>query len=78
MKVKELRKILKNLPANMEILVNSGLCSELDQNGLIQTYHYGLAPKKAKTKLVRISKGNQLIQSRPQRDSKAKLKLILE
>lgn len=80
MKVKDLRKILKDLPANMEIMVNTGIstCSEFSE-GLKQNHYYGAKVKKAKVKLVRRSKtGDDLIQSRPQKDPKAKLFVILE
>lgn len=78
MKVKDLRKLLKSLPANMEVMVNSGLVASPDETGLIQNYYYAAPVTKAKTKLVRKNKGYELVQSRPQKDSKAKLKLILE
>lgn len=76
MKVKDLRQILKGLPANMEILVDSGF------NGLENApagyCNIALPIKKAKTKLQRTVKTNKLIQSRPFKDQKAKLSLIFE
>jgi hypothetical protein len=76
MKVKDLRQILKGLPANMEVLVDTGI------QGLLEApagYNSILSPiKKAKTKLHKTVKGYNLVQSRPHKDEKAKLSLILE
>lgn len=80
MKVKDLIKLLKTFPGNLEVVVNSGLATvEDDNDGLNQPHYFGAKVRKAKQKLVRKSKqGYLLIQSRPQKDSEAKLSVILE
>lgn len=69
MKVKDLIKILKTQPKNMEIVVNSGITPDETTQGYI-----AVPVQKAKTKLVK--KG--IVQSRPHRDDDATLMLVLE
>lgn len=75
MKIKDLRKLLKTLPANMDIMVDTGLLLGDEPDG------YGSVTveiRKAKTKLVKKIAGHTHVQSRPRKDAKAKLVLIIE
>lgn len=69
MKIKELRQILKGLPANMDVVVNTGISPDETTQGYI-----AIPVRKVKKKLVK--KG--IVQSRPHKDEKAKLVLIIE
>lgn len=72
MKIKELKEIIKDLPDDMELFM-------LDtQQSLSSEHNLGVCVSKVKTKLVKVLDGKILIQSRPKRDLKAKLGLILE
>ncbi len=76
MKIKDLRKLLKNLPANMDVVIDTGLL--LDENTL-DGYGSVIVPvRKAKTKLVRKIGNYTHVQSRPRKDEKATLLLVLE
>ncbi len=75
MKVKDLRRLLKNLPANMDVVVDSGLWDEDMKDG------YGsvtLPVRKVKTKLIKKIGGYTRVQSRPHKDEKATLSLVIE
>jgi hypothetical protein len=75
MKVKELRKLLKNLPANMDIVVNTGISDET----IPGRYTYITLPvRKARTKLIKKVGNYTLVQSRPHRDEDATLSLVIE
>ena len=76
MKVKELRKLLQKLPGNMEIMVNTGL--DTDENTPNGYGSIVLPVRKAKTKLQKQVEGFKRVQSRPHKDEKATLSLILE
>ena len=75
MKVKDLRKLLKNLPANMDVVVDTGIVDEPVPG---KYSSITLPVRKAKTKLIRKIGNYTLVQSRPHRDAKAKLSLVIE
>ncbi len=75
MKVKDLRKLLKNLPANMEVMVDTGIWDEDCKDGYSSIT---LPVRKAKMKLVKKIGPYTRVQSRPHRDAKAKLSLVIE
>lgn len=76
MKIKELRALLKGLPANMEVVINTGLTDEELQQQFYS--NITLPVRKAKKKLVRKIGDYNIVQSRPHKDEKATLKLVLE
>lgn len=80
MKIKDLRKLLKSLPANMEVVVDTGLLLDGDYlQGPNEGYgSIGLPVRKARTKLVKKIGGYTHVQSRPHKDNKAKLVLVIE
>ena len=75
MKIKELREKLKGLPADMEVVIDTGLQDGDEQSG------YGsiaFPARKVKTKLVKKTGEYTRVQSRPHKDEKAKLVLVFE
>jgi len=75
MKIKDLRKLLKGLPANMEVMIDTGLRLGDDLAGYDSL---ATITTKARVKLVRNIGGYSRVQSRPHKDAKAKLYLIIE
>lgn len=74
MKVKELRQLLKGLPAEMDVVVDTGIVDEE-----ISGYSSITLPvRKAKKKLIKKVGAYNLVQSRPHRDEKAKLVVVIE
>jgi hypothetical protein len=74
MKVKDLRAALKNLPANMEVVVNTGLTDE----GYDVYREIVLPARKVKQKLIRKVGNYTLVQSRPKKDTAAKIAIVIE
>lgn len=74
MKVKDLRAALKGLPANMDVVVDTGLTDARAEN----YSNIVLVVKKAKTKLIKRVGCYRLVQSRPKKDENATLSLVIE
>ena len=74
MKVKDLRAAIKGLPANMDVVVNTGLIDE----GVDVYREIVISPRKAKRKLTKKVGGYTLVQSRPKRDDNATISLVIE
>lgn len=75
MKVKDLRKLLKTLPANMDVVVDTGI---VDESIPGRYSSITLPVRKAKTKLIKKVGNYTLVQSRPHRDEDATLSLVIE
>lgn len=76
MKVKDLRAALKGLPANMEVVVNTGLYDREDNPDVYR--EIVLSPRKAKKKLIKEVEGYTLVQSRPKKDDQARIAVVIE